>query len=95
MGLFDSISNSINQKSKEVHLKRRKRRQNIKQQQAKKRGDIKTVARYSKAKKKSNKARGKAQKSFVKSTVKSGVGLAKVGVSLAQGDVIGAGMEFI
>lgn len=95
MGLIDSISNSINQKSKEVHLARRKKRQKFKQQQAKARGDTKTVARYSKAKQKTNKARGKAQKSFAKSTVKSGVGVAKVGLSLAQGDVIGAGVEFI
>ncbi len=95
MGLFDSISNAINSKSKEVHLKRRKRRQNYKQQEAKLRGNTKKVARYSKAKKKTNKARGKAQKSFVKSTVKSGVGLAKVGLNLAQGDVVGAGLEFI
>ena len=41
------------------------------------------------------KARGKAQKSFSKSTVQSGIGLAKVGLNLAQGDVVGAGLEFI
>ena len=95
MGLFDSISNTINSKSKEVHLKRRKRRQIKKQKEAKKRGDTKAVARYSKAKKKTNKARGKAQKSFSKSTVQSGIGLAKVGLNVAQGDVAGAALEFI
>ncbi len=95
MGLFDSISNAIKQKDKEVHLKRRKRRQNIKQKQAKKRGDTKTVARYSAAKKKTNKARNKAQKNFSKSTIQSGVGLAKVGVAASQGDILGAAIEFI
>ena len=59
------------------------------------RGDTKSVARYSKAKKKTNKARGKAQKSFSKSTIKSGIGLAKVGINVAQGDLVGAGLEFI
>ena len=95
MGLFGDISNAIKKKDKEVHLKRRKKRQKRKQQEAKARGDTKTVKRLSAAKKKTNKARSKAQKEFVKSTVKSGVGVAKVGIAAAQGDILGAAVEFI
>tara|TARA_R100000951_G_C2485981_1_gene132987 strand:- start:47 stop:334 length:288 start_codon:yes stop_codon:yes gene_type:complete len=95
MGLFGDLSNAIKQKDKEVHLRRRKKRQKRKQQEAKYRGDTKTVARYSAAKKKTNKKRKVAQKEFVKSTVKSGVGVAKVGLAAAQGDVLGAAIEFI
>ena len=95
MGLFGDISNAYNKKDKEIHMKRRKKRQKAKQQDAKVRGDKKTVARLSAAKKKTSKKRDMAQKSFSKSAVKSGIGAAKVGLALAQGDVLGAAVEFI
>ena len=104
MGILDQIGRAGKNKAKEEKMKKRKKRQQDKLKKARKKGDVKEIAKYKGKIDKTNKKRKKASKEFgrgVGQATKSAGEVAlrgamsKVGGGVASAGLRSAGVNFV